>query len=240
MIFTVYRHENKINGKSYVGQTCQVPPKRWQNGTGYNKQPKFLGAIKKYGWNGFEHHILAICESEEDAIKIETFFKKCFDSVKNGYNCVLEDDRVPNLGLKFSEEHRKKISASKRGVPVPEERKKRISATLMGHPSSHNGKKIHTEESKRKISEANKGKHYSLDTEFKAGEHFSPSTEFKAGQPSHNKKFTLQQEKEIEEKWLNGRSQNSLSKEYNVTRGPISRIIKSMLGLQGHVDRKPQ
>ena len=56
--YTVYMHKNKINGKVYIGITYQNVKYRWRkNGEGYKKQ-KFYNAIKKYGWDNFEHIIL--------------------------------------------------------------------------------------------------------------------------------------------------------------------------------------
>lgn len=48
----------------------------------------------------------------------------------------------------------------------------------------------HTEEARRKQSEANKGKHLSLRTEFKKGEHSSNRSEFKKGRIAWNKGLT--------------------------------------------------
>ena len=64
-LYTIYRHVNKINGKSYIGQTCQKLAQRWKSGAGYTleRQPAFHNAIKKYGWSNFDHEIL------EDDIK---------------------------------------------------------------------------------------------------------------------------------------------------------------------------
>ena len=56
-MYTIYIHRNKINNKAYIGQTCNDPKKRWENGNGYKKQPHFYNAIQKYGWDGFEHII---------------------------------------------------------------------------------------------------------------------------------------------------------------------------------------
>lgn len=53
MIYTIYMHRNKINGKSYIGQTFQKPEERWKNGAGYKSCTYFYAAIQKYGWNNF-------------------------------------------------------------------------------------------------------------------------------------------------------------------------------------------
>ena len=46
----IYKHTCKINGKGYVGMTCQNIYKRWQNSYGYNIKEQLFGkAIHKYG-----------------------------------------------------------------------------------------------------------------------------------------------------------------------------------------------
>lgn len=71
-VFLVYLHINKINGKVYVGITHHVNPnKRWgYSGQKYTHCRKFLNAIKKYGWNNFNHIILCR-SSKEKAIIFE-------------------------------------------------------------------------------------------------------------------------------------------------------------------------
>lgn len=57
--YCIYKHTCKINKKSYIGQTCQKPNKRWETGgKGYEDQPVFWSAIQKYGWDNFDHEIL--------------------------------------------------------------------------------------------------------------------------------------------------------------------------------------
>jgi hypothetical protein len=86
--YLIYKHTNKINGKCYIGQTCQDPEKRWgKNGNGYkNKHKKFWNAIKKYGWDNFIHEILYVDLTAEEANRLERLLIEKFNSIKNGYN----------------------------------------------------------------------------------------------------------------------------------------------------------
>lgn len=91
MKYLIYKHTNKVNHKCYIGQTCRAddPNLRWQNGYGYSKCRKFYNAIKKYGWDSFEHEILAEVDNVAAADELEIEFIKKFDSIKNGYNITL-------------------------------------------------------------------------------------------------------------------------------------------------------
>lgn len=85
--WVVYQHISP-SGKSYIGITQQEPEKRWQNGNGYTSQRKFYNAIKKYGWESFQHNILKENICEEAASYWEKYFIKLFDSYYNGYNAT--------------------------------------------------------------------------------------------------------------------------------------------------------
>lgn len=92
--FIVYKHTNKFNNKTYIGITCKENPEdRWLKGKGYSAQLLFNRAIKKYGWDGFEHEVLYRGLSNSDALEIEkeliSFYKKqkLSYNMSDGYDC---------------------------------------------------------------------------------------------------------------------------------------------------------
>lgn len=64
-------HENKANGKKYIGITADNPLHRWKNGLGYKNNKHFNDAIQKYGWNNFNHIILYSDLTKKEACEIE-------------------------------------------------------------------------------------------------------------------------------------------------------------------------
>lgn len=123
--FTLYIHINKLNNKKYIGITKQKVDKRWQNGQGYMSCPLFYNAIKKYGWDSFEHKILFVNLTKEEACTLEKELiifhksnKREFGyNISNGGECVW-------LGLHHTEETRKKMSLAKSNMS--EETKQKI------------------------------------------------------------------------------------------------------------------
>lgn len=97
--FYLYRHTNKINGKVYIGITCQEPEDRWCNGAGYSTQLVFNRAIKKYGWNNFEHEILYKGLDNEDAVKIESELIQYYKSLGKCYNVSNGYDDTPDTSI---------------------------------------------------------------------------------------------------------------------------------------------
>lgn len=98
MSYTVYCHENKKNGKLYFGITKCSTRRRWGNGNGYKSQPLFYRAIKKYGWDGFEHIIVFTGLTEEEAKQAEIDLIREFHTQdKNcGYNITSGGDDTPH------------------------------------------------------------------------------------------------------------------------------------------------
>ena len=150
--FIVYMHINKINGKKYIGITCQKPSQRWRGGKGY-KNGAFANAIRKYGWNNFEHKILYKHLSKKEACRKEIELIRKYETMNNekGYN-LCEGGNV-TTGYHFTKEAKEKMSKSKKGMYIgknnPMYGKCGILAPAYGQHL--------TEEHKRKISEAKKG-----------------------------------------------------------------------------------
>ena len=154
-MYTVYQHKNKINGKVYIGITSQKPEQRWgSQGCNYKSSPHFYSAILKYGWDNFEHNILFIGLSKEQACLKEQELIKNFNSMNReyGYNSTSGGDIFV-----MNEETKQKISQAMMGNqnglghPCSEEKKKKIS-------EAQKGRKF-TEEHKQKLSEAAKNRH---------------------------------------------------------------------------------
>ena len=154
-MYTVYQHKNKINGKIYIGITSQKPEDRWgSQGCNYKSSPHFYSAIQKYGWNNFEHNILFTGLTKEQACLKEQELIKQFDSMnrEHGYNSTSGGDI-----FLMNEETKQKISqammGNKNGLghPCSEEKKKKISEAQKGREF--------TKEHKQKLSEAAKNRH---------------------------------------------------------------------------------
>ena len=88
--YIVYKH-TAPSGKVYIGITKQTPDKRWKNGLGYQDNPYFFKAIKKYGWDGFKHEILAEQLTKEEAEQMEIRLIREYGSHERekGYNIAL-------------------------------------------------------------------------------------------------------------------------------------------------------
>ena len=155
-MYTVYMHRNKQNQKVYIGITGKKPEVRWNNGLGYNKS-YFANAIKKYGWDSFEHIILfsgltkdEACNKERELIALYRATDK-----EHGYNIAIGGEI--NCGYHMTEDGKKHLSELNSGDKHPqfgthrrEETKKKIS-------DGHKGMKFSAEH-RRKLSEAKKGK----------------------------------------------------------------------------------
>ena len=109
---SIYRHIFP-NGKVYIGQTCQKPENRWDNGRGYKNSPYIFNAIQKYGWNNIEHQILFSNLDQLNADIIEEDLIYYYKQIGRSYN--LATGGKVNRGWKLSDETKEKISKAMKG-----------------------------------------------------------------------------------------------------------------------------
>lgn len=146
MNYFIYKHTNKENGKCYIGQTKNIKWRWYPNN--YKTCSKFYRAILKYGWNNFTHEVIKICD-ETNVDYWESYYIKEYDSVANGYN--LDSGGCKNKVQ--SVETRQKKSNFMKGRQ-----------NTLGHPAWNKGLKM-SEEYKLKLSIAHKGKTHSSPSE---------------------------------------------------------------------------
>ncbi len=149
--YYIYKHTSP-SGKSYIGITNNYQKRCRQhkvNAQDFNYECiRFELAIRKWGWDNFEHTILEENLNLEESCRKESLYIKIYDSLSpNGYNlqtggghyCHSEETRLkmsldkkgrpsPNKGKKFSEESKLKMSISaKNRKPISEETRLKIS-----------------------------------------------------------------------------------------------------------------
>lgn len=131
----IYKHTNKINRKSYVGQTTRKNIERRFSKTdksyrNYKTCPAFLPALKKYGWENFETEILVTCFDQDFLNKMEEYYINYFNTIApNGYNT----NTIIKGNVKLSESTKQKIRAKQQAYqdsleikPAPINKKEHI------------------------------------------------------------------------------------------------------------------
>lgn len=140
--YVVYSHRCLVTNKVYIGITCQKPEDRWGGGKNYKGCKHFYNAILKYGWDNFEHLILASNLSKKEACKLEIYLIATYKSIGMSYN--ITDGGEGTLGVRHSAEFKVRQSKLRRGIQYSENTLRRMS-------ESHKGKKL-TDAAKAKIS----------------------------------------------------------------------------------------
>lgn len=162
----IYKYTSPSN-KVYIGQTTSEIKRRnsFRNRESYGGI-KIDNARRKYNPDNFKYDVISRKNylSEEDANfdldLLETYYIADYDSYKNGYNSTTGGDGT--RGVIVSEETRKRMSESLKGLKKTEEHRYKISL-------SHKGKKL-SEETKRKLSDYHIGKRPTDDARKKMSE----------------------------------------------------------------------
>lgn len=111
----IYKWTNKINNKSYIGQSINIEQRRRQHiSTSYYPKSNtyntiFHQAIRKYGVDNFTFEIICICNIEELDV-LESFYIKKFNTLApNGYNMTEGGENARSCNSFFSEDDVKNI-----------------------------------------------------------------------------------------------------------------------------------
>ena len=191
--YIVYKHTSPSN-KIYIGITMQGAKRRWRNGKGYSGNIYFTRAIEKYGWDNFQHEILYenLQKRQAEVLEISLIFHYKSNNPKYGYNQTCGGE--VHLGHHPNEEIRRKLSESHKGEKSywygknpwdykTEEQKEQTKRKL-----SEAGKgRVCSEETKGKISKANKGNFHSKETKQIISEKAKERYENKENNPMYGK-----------------------------------------------------
>lgn len=90
MSIGIYKIENLINGKIYIGQSIHIE-KRWSEHCKASSCSLISKAIKKYGKDNFSFQILEECSVDSLTKKESEYIAKYNSLAPNGYNITLED-----------------------------------------------------------------------------------------------------------------------------------------------------
>lgn len=177
-----------INGKPYIGETCDLNRRMSEYKRGYGTQ-LINDAIRKHGWENFSKEIIESFDYDDkiERISMEAAYIQFYNSLTenqggSGYNILLcGTDRT---GFKHTEETKEILRQMSSGKKASEETKKKMSKARKGKYTGKNswnyGKKLseeqrlkiakrikenppflgckHTEKAKAKMSEVHSGK----------------------------------------------------------------------------------
>lgn len=113
----IYAHQNRVNGKIYVGQTTSTLEGRWRLHLRCARSPKtpnhnglFAKAIQKYGSAAFDSQVLSVAASQEELDNLERLWIILLQSkAPNGYN-LTDGGNSGTKGHIVSDAVRKRLS----------------------------------------------------------------------------------------------------------------------------------
>lgn len=114
MVWTIYRHTNRVSDKCYIGLTKATMEYRWRRGhvkdAAAGSEKPLHRAIRKYGADVFEHEVLETCDTLELANQRETWWIAAFEATNPelGYN--IDDGGTSHAS---NPETRRKMSESR-------------------------------------------------------------------------------------------------------------------------------
>jgi len=243
IIVGIYKIENNVNGKMYIGQTRNIE-ERWDEHLYLLKNNRhsnnhLQNSWNKYGKNNFNFEVIKECNVEElnkEEIYYIGYFKT--HNGKYGYNKTYGGEgSIPTeetrekmsawqRGRKLSKEHCENVSRGQKGKTISIETRKAMSdgrkgtkhseETLAKMSKSAKGHSV-SEDSRRKIGEGNKGKIISSETR-------KNMSESKKGEKHKGSKITESQVLIIIGLLLKGEGIVEISKKLDISKNSIQGI----------------
>lgn len=155
----IYKIINKLDpDKVYIGQTTQTLRNRWVRHLNSHSRCSYLHrAIKRYGAENFIIEQIDTANTQNELNEKEQYWIKYYDCIApKGYNLTSGGEHPV-----FSEETRRKIGEIHKGKILSDETKLKIRNAKLGKYTGENNPnwgKTASEETRRKQSEAKKGK----------------------------------------------------------------------------------
>lgn len=177
----VYKAKNKLNNKCYIGKTTKSLEERMGQHIKHSEKgkSKFFKALKSYGADNFEWEIIYTAETLNELDEKEKYYIKLYDSINEGYNMVeggtggyneyaVIANRKKRKGKSYEEIYSKEGLAvmklvrenfGKIGVDYLRSlsKERRTEIARMGAYAKAETGYTHSEETRKKISEAQKG-----------------------------------------------------------------------------------
>lgn len=141
-------------GRIYIGQSIDIE-RRWKEHKyrSTNNTTKLYESFKKYGVEKHIFEIIEVCR-KEDLNQRERYWQETLNAVSQGLNYILtETDTKPRVNY-LTEEHKANISKGKTGQSISPETRKKISEANKGRVAWNKGKQgvqKHSEETKEKL-----------------------------------------------------------------------------------------
>ncbi|KKL92394.1 hypothetical protein LCGC14_1885140 [marine sediment metagenome] len=200
----VYIIENKVNGKSYVGQTKNLSERKRRHFSGSSCAKLLNSAVKKYGADKFYFSLIEKCLGQDEVNVREKYWIKYLRTLSPaGYN--LSEGGGGISGYSFSSEQRQRLSIALKGIKRSEETCLKISLSKRGEKNPMHGCSgtssptyghKHSEKTCYKMRESALGRNHSSQTKKKLSE-LSKG----ANNPMFDKKHSDETRRKMRARW---------------------------------------
>lgn len=156
----IYKIVNLVNEKFYIGSTVNLIRRKYNHFSDLRKNKHINQYLQrsynKYGKENFRFEVIEYVENKDKLIEREQYYLDIYrDNKKNCYNIrtVVES----NLGIKWSNESKQKLSKAKKGIKRSKETKRKLSEAKKGEKNPNYGNKL-SEKEKLKLAIAHGAK----------------------------------------------------------------------------------